>query len=231
MAARCPWRICSVWWASAATCAPSRSFERGGRVSSGPRDDEPVVLRDLERRGVELAEYLGCEPAHVLALESAACGDRRGIARGVAIALLDLRCCNDDVVHDLRDRAVRCTCDQPGLPCEAANGLQGQPRPAFVRDRDEHVGLRRVPDDDLERLRGVTTRLRGVERCPAADEEHARSLGEPPIADAFGHLAQPFGLRRDRLSGQLSIHETVSIPSTELWPSSRRPRSATASAS
>ena len=183
------------------------SFERRGHVSARPRDDETVVLRGAERLGVELAEDVCGEPAHVLALEHAAGRDRRGVARGVAVALLDRRSCDDDVICGIRDRAFLGTGDQPGLAGETTNGFERKSRPALVRDRDEDIGFRRVPDHDLERLRSRPARERGMERRAAAREEHPCSVRQPVIADAVRHLTEPLGLSGDGLSGQLSGHQ------------------------
>ena len=73
-------------------------FERGRPVLAGTRDDEAVVLGGAERLGVELAQDVGGESAHVLALERAAGRDCARVARRVAVALLDLGRRDDDVI-------------------------------------------------------------------------------------------------------------------------------------
>ena len=111
------------------------------RVAAGAGDDEAIVLGGAERLAVELAEDVGGEPGDVLALQRATGRDRAGVAHRVAVALLDRRRRDDDVVDRLRDRALGGAGDQPRLPGEAADRLVREARPALVRDRDEHVGL------------------------------------------------------------------------------------------
>ena len=73
----------------------------------GTGDDEAVVLRDAERLGVELAEDLVRRARSTSSpLERAPGCDGARVARRVAVALLDLRRRDDDVV-DAPSRA-RC---------------------------------------------------------------------------------------------------------------------------
>ena len=134
------------------------------------------------------------------------------------------------MVRRLRDRALLRAGDEPRLSLEAADRLERQRRSALVRDRDEDVGLRRVAEDDLERLRRGTAGERRVKRRAAAGEEHAGAFRKTTIADPLRHLLQPLGLRGDGLSGQLSGHEGC-LYHRARWRSSRRRRSATEYAS
>ena len=58
--------------------------------------------RGTERIGGELALDRVGEPAHVLALQSATGRDRARVARGVAVALLELGSRDDDMIHEPR---------------------------------------------------------------------------------------------------------------------------------
>ena len=119
-----------MWCASAATCAPSRSLSTASstvaRVAPRAGDDEAVVLGDPERLGVELALDRCGEPAHVLAQQRPAGGDRARVARRVAVALLDLGRRDDDVVDGPRDRLSAAARDQPRLARERLDGLERQ---------------------------------------------------------------------------------------------------------
>ena len=94
-----------MWCASAATCAPSRSLSTASStvpvVTARAGDDETVVLRRAERLRVELARDRVGEAAHVLALERSPSRDRARVAGGVAVALLELRRHDDDVIDRL----------------------------------------------------------------------------------------------------------------------------------
>ena len=64
IAAKCPWRICSVWCASAATCAPfaelEHRFQHRGGVGSRAGDEKSIVLRGAERiRGELVLDRVG----------------------------------------------------------------------------------------------------------------------------------------------------------------------------
>ena len=85
------------------------------------------------------------EIAHVLPLERSSGRDRGGVAGRVAVAVLDRRRRDDDVVDGLRERALGRAGDQPRLAREPAHRLERQRGPTFVRDRDEDIGLGRVP--------------------------------------------------------------------------------------
>ena len=84
-----------------------RRLEHRGGVVARPGDEEALVLRRTERIRGELARDRVGEPAHVLALQRATGGDRARVARGVAVALLDLGSRDDDVVDEPRERALR----------------------------------------------------------------------------------------------------------------------------
>ena len=91
-------------------------------------------------------------------------------------------------------------------PENALHRLDRERRPALVADDDEEVGLRRR-EHGLERLERLAAGLRGVERRAAAGEDDP-ALGEPPVADALGHAAEPLGLGINRLSGVVAGHRS-----------------------
>ena len=107
-------------------------LEHRRRIAPRAGDDEAVVLRRSERLGVELAEDLRCQLAHVLPLERSSGGDRGRVARRVAVALLDRGRRHDDVIDRLRERALGRAGDQPRLAREPAHRLERQRGPAFV---------------------------------------------------------------------------------------------------
>ncbi len=214
-----------MWCASAATCAPSRSLRTASSAVAASRPAPATTKRSCsdasERLGVELPGDVGGETAHVLTLERASGGHRARVARRVAVTVLDRRRRDDDVIDLARDRALRRAGDEPCLAHEPAHRFQRQRRLPLVRDGDEHVGLGRMSENELERLRRATARERRVVRGPAPGEEHARALRQPTRADPIGHLLQPLGLVSDGRSGQLSGHESCLYHRTP-WRSSRR---------
>ncbi len=223
-----------MWCASAATCAPSRSLSTASSTVAASRPAPATTKRSCSDApsGSASSSRKTCaaRSLDVLPLERSSGSDRGRIAGRVAVALLDRGSRHDDVIDGLRERALRRAGDQPRLAREPAHRLERQRGPAFVRDRDEDVGLGRVPENDLERLRGATAREGRVVRRAAAGEQDARALGQPAIADPLGHLPKPLGLLGDGLSGQLSGHEACLYHRTP-WPSSRRRRWATGFAS
>ena len=79
-------------------------LERRRPVPAGAHDHEAIVLRGAERLGVELAKDVRGEAAHVLALQGATGSHRAGVARRVAVAVLDRRGRDDDMI-DVASRA------------------------------------------------------------------------------------------------------------------------------
>ena len=98
-------------------------------------------------------------------------------------------------------------------PGERPNRLERQRGPALVRDRDEHVGLGRAAEHDLERLRRRAARERGVERGAAAGEEDAGARREPAVADALRHLRAATRAARRWPSWSAVPARTADIPS------------------
>ena len=82
-------------------------FEDRGLVAPRTCHDEAVVIRCSERLGVELAEDVRGEPAHVLALQRTTGRDCTRVARRVAVALLDRGRRDDDVVDLLAQARSR----------------------------------------------------------------------------------------------------------------------------
>jgi predicted Zn-dependent peptidase len=172
------------------------------------RDEKPLVRRNAERRRVQLALDGRGKTAHVLTEQSSAGGDGARIARGVAVALFDLGCCDDDVVRRVCDRAVLLPGDEPGLSVEGLDRLERHVRPTLVAYRNEDVPAGRKPIRDVESLDSApAARDSGVKRCTAAGEQHALAGRQAPAAYALAHAAEPFGLHGDGRSSQVSGHE------------------------
>ncbi len=182
-------------------------FEHGRNIPSRPRDDEPLVLRRTECAGRQLACYRVREPADVLTSKRATSCDGARVAHGMAVALLDFRRRDDDVICDARDRTVRSARDQPRLALEPLDGLKRERRFAFVTHRDEHVCGRRVTQYELQRLCRRPAGESRVVGGAAAGGEDTGALGKAQISDPVRDLTEPLGLCGDGLSGQLFRHE------------------------
>ena len=205
-------------------------LENGRDVAPGAGDDHPLVVGDRERLRGELALDLLGEAADVLALQRSSCCDRARVAHRMAVALLDLRRRDDHVVDCLRERGVGRARDQPRLTRERLDGLEREASPAFMADRNEDIGLRRIPEHELEGLDARPTRESSVVRGTAAREENAGALGKTTLADPFGHTSEPLGLGGDGRSGQVSGHARC-LYHRARWRSSRRRSWATVFAS
>ena len=98
------------------------------------------MLRDGEAlTGEASGDGIG-QPRHVLAAQGRERRDRAGVGRRVAVALLDLGRCDDDLVAERRDRALGFTADEPPRPLERLRRLHRQRRLALVADEHEHIG-------------------------------------------------------------------------------------------
>ena len=163
-------------------------------VTTGARDEPALVVGDGEgRRAERLLNRLG-QPGNVLAIERRDRRDRSRVARRVTPALLDRRRADHDLVAGFRKRALGLARQQPCRPSPGLHRLQRERRRAFVAHADEHVRLALGTQDELERLHGVASRLRRVERRAAAGEEQPR-VRETAIG---WHAAQPLRLGSHR---------------------------------
>jgi len=93
-------------------------LRHGRGVTARTHDDETVVRRRAERIGGELAFDGRREFADILALKRSPGRNGTHIADRVAVALLDLRRHDDDVVRGACNRTVGHARDQPRLALE-----------------------------------------------------------------------------------------------------------------
>ena len=106
MAARWPCRSSSSWCASAATIHAlaqlQRRLLRGRPVAAGAGDQPALVRGDRQPLGGELLGHRVRQPRDVLAAQRRERRDRAGVAGRVAVALLDRRRGDDDLVAERR---------------------------------------------------------------------------------------------------------------------------------
>ena len=211
-AARCPCRSSSSWYASAARYTPSRSFSAAswavGQSRPAPTNSQRSCPETGSRSPASSSETAAGSHETSSPAERGESRDGGGVARGVAVALLDGGGRDHDLVTERRETALGLRGHEPLRARKRFGGLDRQRRRPLVADEHEHVGLGRV-EHELERVVAGARGLGGVERRAAADDGDA-ALGEAPVGR---HLRQPFGLHGDRLPRQVSRH-TPSIP----WP-------------
>ena len=160
----------------------------GGRpVAASADDGDALVVEDREGLFGEDALDRGRQPGDVVASQRGERRDRGGVARRVAVGLLDLRRDDQHLVGGLGERALLLAGDEPARAGEGPHGLERERRAALVADDDEQVGFGRR-EHRLERLQRLAARLGGVEGRPAAREDDA-PVRQPPVADALGHAA------------------------------------------
>ncbi len=181
-----------------------RRLVRGGEISSGSGDQEPLLFAYERKVGGERLRDRPRQPSDILATQRRDRRDRAGVARGVAPALLDLGGADDDLVAELGNRPVRPSRHEPARPTPGARGFEGERGFALVRDEDEEIGVTDRLQGELERLNRFASGHRRVKRRPAAGEEQPRAGGKTPVSR---HLRQPLGLRPDGTPGLFAVHE------------------------
>jgi hypothetical protein len=164
------------------------------------------VVGDRERCGGKGSRDAAGERRDVLAQERAAGGDRARVARGVAVALLDLGRRDDDDVARPGDGRLWCAGDRPNRSCPTRDGLPCEGGRALVADRDEDVRGLMVAHRDVERVRRRADRTRCVVRGATAGEERRRAGGKPLLDLEHG---EPRGLSGDRARGQSAGHGRI----------------------
>src|SRR3990172_2582467 len=183
-----------------------RRLARGRPVAPGAGAEPALVQRDRKRLVGKGDLHVAREARYVLTLERPRRRDRTDVADCVAVALLDLGRCDDDVVARPRYRALCGAGNRPGLAGERLYRLERERRLALVADGDEDVRVAGAADDELERLHGAPARQRRVVRRTAAGEEHARAVGKTLLQV---QSAQPRGCPRDRAPGEAVGHGCV----------------------